>query len=221
MSNPQEFSEQEKQAVRDFFEKDVPHFHFDIRVQPLSSASLTNRREMLRLIRGFNTSLHTDSIINFLKSVCSTTEFDELSEFEQEVVSSHGWFCFLHAFDVYKGKFDGNVREHTYQYLRITGRMNDDNWDSFKDCIILSNVTASREEGARNFGEVSEVGRFIELSDNYVVLVEMNDGDDFYIPLSAVLSYRGVSDEEIATFLKEAQEAVDEINKINSMATAR
>lgn len=221
MSNSQAFTDKDKQAIRDFFDKDVPTFPFNIRVQPVSSASLTYRREMMRIVRGLNTSPYIDPLTTFLKNVCSISNPEDYDDFEQEIISSHGWFCFLHAFDIYKGKFEANVREHTYQYLRIIGTMNDDNWHSFKDCTILSSVTASKEEGVRNFGEISDVARFIRKSEDYVILIDMSDGDNFFVPLSAVLSYRGVTNEEIATFLKEAQDAVDEINKINSEAAHR
>ena len=206
----QKYSEFEKSEIRSFFYNDVPTFPFPIKVQPITEINVANRRDVVRVCKSLADILLSSAVVTFIKNISTNPNHDALDEFEAEIVGSHAYFCLMHIMDIYKNMFERNVIDHAYQYIQLAGYINQESWEGVRGASLLPVVVSESDSHYKNFGSVEQVVRFVKQSCKHTICIEASDGNDIYLPLSNVLSYKGVTQDKLDAFLQKLTDKMAE-----------
>lgn len=206
----QKYSEFEQSEIRNFFYNDVPTFPFPIKVQPITEINAAIRRDVIHVCESLADILLPAAVATFIKNISADPKHEALDEFEVEIVSSHAYFCLMHIVDIYKNMFERSVIDHAYQYIQLAGYVNQESWEGVRGASLLPVVVSESDSHYSNFGSVEQVVRFVEQSDKHTICIEASDGDDIYLPLSNVLSYKGVTQDALDAFLQQLADKAGE-----------
>ncbi|PNK59493.1 hypothetical protein [Psychrobacter sp. FDAARGOS_221] len=190
------YSDEEQQAIRDFFENTIPTFPFRIRAKPVAKVSVATIRNLIALCKDVDYFV-PKAVFYFLRNLCADNFEQSANCFELEIMQTQGFMSMLYMYEAFHNRLEDTLTSYTWEYLRLKNEDNISHDEPAVDYMtVVPVVVIPPMLKQYDFDYDIAINKKwyvaikqIEYADLHHVVVVTRDGDSSIISLSQLLGY--------------------------------